>query len=274
MLTKRTAARLMAACVAATVCAGAAAAGGAGTGVTALRLAAGHPESGQYTAASRLQGRVNANTPEHGVMLATVATRGAAESAALLRAGRVDLALTQSDMMAAGGGLVPVATLASERFVIVVRDAGGPATVAGLAGLRVGFGPEGSGARHTADRVAAAAGLGAGDLRHAEPEGDAARIGAFCAGRLDALALVVSPADPAVARLLVRCGGRALDFGGSEAASVRTLLPDYALALLPGAGVQTLRVDMVLAAAGRPAPGAAFPQSAMTLRDLRLGRAP
>jgi TRAP-type uncharacterized transport system substrate-binding protein len=258
----------MGACVAVAMGAAAAAEDGR-TAVTALRLAAGHPESGQYTVAARLKGRVNANTPDHGVMLATVATRGAAENAALLRAGSVDLALTQSDMMQGGDGLVPVATLASERFVIVVRDAGGPVAVGGLAGLRVGFGPEGSGARHTADRVTAAAGLSAGDLRHGAPQGDAARIAAFCEGRLDAVALVLAPADPALGRLMAGCGGRALDFGGPVAAELRARLPGYALAPLPGAGVQTLRVDTVLAAAGQRPAEAAFRQAAMRAPGLR-----
>ena len=165
-----------------------------------------------------------------------LSTEGSQENLALLRKGKIDLALVQADLLwearhGAGSGrghrlegISPLFTLYNEPLNLVVRADSGIESLGDLKGKRLDLGPAGSG-----DRVTATALLGAlGWQSDQIPQGSADdRTQALCAGESDALFLVAANPSQAITELLGRCRARLIPVEGDAVDTLIASRPDY-----------------------------------------------
>lgn len=166
---------------------------------------AGGPPHGQYSRFAEALGNL---LKEHAIKLTPLLTDGGLDNLRLLRAGKVQLALSQSDTAyQAVHGLGPfsrdgantqlraLANLYPEPVHVLVRD-DGPQRIAELRGKRVNLGLPGSASRDTALAVLAAHGLQPADLASSSELDLQSALSALRDGQLDALLQVIgTPAD-------------------------------------------------------------------------------
>ena len=166
---------------------------------------AGGPTHGQY---SRFAEAFSSLLKGHNLKLTPLLTDGGVDNLRLLRAGKVQLALSQSDTAyqalhgigpfardGADTQLRALASLYPEPLHVLVR-ADGPQRVADLRGKRVNLGLPGSASRDTALAVLAAHGLQPTDLASSGELDLQSALTALRDGQLDALLQVIgTPAD-------------------------------------------------------------------------------
>lgn len=179
---------------------------------------------------------LNRQTASHGLRCVVEPTDGSMENIAALRAGRLDLALVQSDWQQAAvagtgiyesagpfGNLRAVASLHSDTVTVLVRPDQAVGSFADLKGKRINLGPTGSALRQLAEKVVAAHGFGIGDFSAVGDMAPDRQVEALCDGSIDAAIFVVGHPNGAVRDAMVGCGARPLAL---DAAAIDKLVAD------------------------------------------------
>lgn len=154
------------------------------------------------------------------------ATPGSVYNLVGLADGQIDFAIVQSDWLSAaldGSGVFAksgeisdlrgVMTLYQEQITVL---AGRDTTINGVAdlvGARVDLGPSSSGRRATAERLLGLVKIDPSRFGQVSELSKVAAIDELCAGRIDAVMLVIGHPDSAVARAINDCGARLVPFG-------------------------------------------------------------
>lgn len=163
------------------------------------------PTHGQY---NRFASALAALLKEKSIKLSPLLTEGGLDNLRMLREGKVQLAMSQSDsayQAVHGSGvfhndgpnlsLRALASLYPEPLHVLVR-ADGPSSVRELRGKRLSLGPLGSASRATAEAVLSAYGWSAGDLANSTELQLPAALAALRDGQIDAVLQVIgTPAD-------------------------------------------------------------------------------
>ena len=178
---------------------------------------------------------------------AVVATEGSAANLAALKAGRIDLAIVQSDWQyhAAKGsatenaeehfdGLRAVFSLYSEPVTIVARRDSGIDSVEDLKGKRVNFGLPGSAGRASAEALMAAMGLSLKDFGSVGELAPEHQPEALCADVIDAYIVPTAHPSGVVSEATQGCGALLVPVGGSAAERLVADNPFYAFTTIPG----------------------------------------
>ena len=148
-----------------------------------------------------------------GTQFSAIATDASVDNLKMMHEGKLDLALTLADSLAAAhAGTGPfastgkvdvhsVATLYTNYTHVIVRKDSGITSLAELAGRRVSTGAVGSGTEIVADRLLLAAGIDpqTGIMRH--PLGLASSVEALKGGTIDAIFLSGGAPSPAIKEL-------------------------------------------------------------------------
>ena len=142
-------------------------------------------------------------------------TPGSLYNLAALRRGDLDFAIVQSDLQRAAVArthgpastdaareLRSVVSLYPEPLTILARREAQVRSITDLRGLRVDLGPINSGRRPTIERLFAALELPEDDFASQTAIAAPAALEELCAGRLDAVVLVIGHPNSAVARIL------------------------------------------------------------------------
>ena len=161
---------------------------------------------------------VNQHRLQHGIRCATKSTEGSVANLQDVRAGKLDMAVVQSDWQYhawTGTGVFEPAgpdkelrsmfSLHAEPFTVVARRGAGIGTIDELKGKRVDIGGPGSGNRATAEIVLAALGWTTGDLALAAGLDPAEQTRALCGGELDAVVLVVGQPNRSIREMASSC---------------------------------------------------------------------
>lgn len=197
MLFRRALHRICVAAVLAAAAAGVACGGGAsGSGTRFISIATGGVGGVYYPYGGAIARLVSASIP--GLQATAEVTGASVDNLKLMQIGKVDLAFTLADTLAAAvsgtgpfqgaavGNIRTVAVLYTNQTHVVVRRGSGISRVADLAGKVVSVGAPGSGTELTADRLLIAAGVDPrkGITRHAL--GVTESVGALKDGKVDA----------------------------------------------------------------------------------------
>jgi TRAP transporter TAXI family solute receptor len=172
---------------------------------------------GYFTAATAICESVN--RANRGLLRCSPeSTPGSLYNLVALRNGQLDFALTQSDwqraayegtgFFAASGPMVnlrSVMSLYPETITILARPGSDIATLADIAGKRVDIGPPASGRRATVMRLLTELGLDRTDFAALLELPTDSNFGELCAGRVDAVILVLGHPNAAVADVMQRC---------------------------------------------------------------------
>lgn len=182
-----------------------------------VTFGAGPIDGAYYEAVNMICSSFNQN-PVAGYRCSTDPTPGSRYNLDALERGTLDFALVQSDLHRAallkasrGDPAVNPPTLRSvislypEPFTILARNDANISSVADLRAKRVDQGPSSSGRRPTVDRVFSALGLVESDFAELTQHALLVALDELCAGRLDAVLLVIGHPNTAVARTLKEC---------------------------------------------------------------------
>jgi uncharacterized protein len=174
-----------------------------------------------------------------GLIAVAQASSGAVENVQSMRAGRLESALTQADIVHAAAtadgvfendppltGLRTIANLYSESIHLVVRVDSGIRGIADLKGRRVGLGEEGSGTLVTARLLLSSFGLKEQQIQplFISPGKGGDRL---AAGMVDAFFIVGGAPLPAIADLATRIPISLLPLGGTDLERLSKRLPFY-----------------------------------------------
>jgi TRAP transporter TAXI family solute receptor len=228
-----------------------------------LTIATGGRAGAYFVAGQRLCQMVNRGRADHGIRCAAVTSAGSGENLAWLAAGRADLAIVQSDVVARFADrerLRFVMGLHAEQLTMVVRAGDAVTELAGLDGRRVDLAAEGSGVRDTGGRVLAALGARPADTPALPAD---QRAAALCGNRVDAVVLLQGHPSVAMLDMIARCPVRilaapaaAIDHARSAVAGLEaTAVPGGVYAIAP-ADVPTLGVKAVVVARADLTPAA------------------
>ncbi len=204
---------------------------------------AGGDIGGNYFAIARAICREINRGPSNGMRCSPEATPGSVYNLSGLRSGELDLAIVQSDWLQSARegtgrfegegnfeGLRGVAELYREAITIVVARDAAIARPGDLVGKRVDIGQPASGRRATVDRIFRALEFDVSRLALMSELSSIAAFDELCAGRLDAVFLVVGHPDANVALALSECGARIIALLGTPQGDAIAGLGDY----LPG----------------------------------------
>jgi TRAP transporter TAXI family solute receptor len=169
------------------------------------------------------------------------ATPGSVYNLAGLKARELDFAIVQSDWLQAAregsetfstlgpmSDLRGVAALYREAITILVAPGQTITSAASLDGARVDIGVPGSGRRATLDRVLRAMNLDLATFALVSELPASTAVEELCAGRLDAVLLIVGHPDAVTGRAIAECGAGLLPLAGSPAGDAIAGLGDYA----------------------------------------------
>lgn len=169
------------------------------------------------------------------------ATPGSVYNLAALKARELDFAIVQSDWLQAArtgsdafstlgpmSDLRGVAVLYEEAITILVGAESGIARPADLDGARVDIGVPGSGRRATMDRILRTLDVDMARFALVSELPAAMAVEELCAGRLDAVMLIVGHPDAVTGRALSECGARLMPLADSPAGAAIAALGDYA----------------------------------------------
>jgi len=215
-------------------------AGRAADALTLLSLGSGELDGGYHGVAMALCDAVNARAGG-ALRCSPETTPGSRYNLDALLAGQLDMALVQSDIAArafdgaAARGFLPLRRLASlyaEPLTALVREGFTGAGLGDLRGRIVDVGPPGSGRNATVRHVLAATGLGGDFFGALVEEPGAAGLQALCAGRVDAMILVVGHPSALVAEAIRDCGARLLPLAGPQLDALAQSSPAYTRATI------------------------------------------
>jgi len=233
---------LLAICLAAVVLRpGAIAAQPAETGTRFVRIATGSPGGVYYPLGGAICRFFNLASERHTLRCTAEPSAGSVANLAALRVGRIEVAIVQSDVQADARrsrerpfeDMRALFSAHAEALTLVVRGGARIASVADLAGKRVGLGERGSGVRVMADAVLAASDLTERRLGRALSLSPIVQNRQFCANRLDAFVYVAGQPNGLVQDAM-RCGGTILAIGGEPIQRLLERRPDYVAAVVPG----------------------------------------
>jgi TRAP transporter TAXI family solute receptor len=211
---------------------------------------------------------VNQHRRESGVRCAAMPSEGSVANVAGLRDGALELAIIQSDVLAAAragsGGfaadgpleLDAVMALYPEALAIVARADAGIAALSDLAGKRVLLGSPGSGTRTLADALVAELGWTAASFA-ATPDLAPDRLApALCDGDIDAFLYAVGHPALAIQEATTTCDAVLVEAAGPAVAALLAAHPEFVAATIPpvyggmSGPVETFGVGAVLVAGG------------------------
>jgi TRAP transporter TAXI family solute receptor len=212
-------------------------------GTRFVRIATGSPGGVYYPLGGAICRFFNLATERHGLRCTAEPSAGSVANLADLRAGRVEIAIVQSDVQADArrqqGRTPPFEAMRAlfsahaEAFTLVAQPEAHIATVADLAGKRVALGENGSGVRVMALAVLEALGMPQVRLGRVLALSPVAEDRDFCAHRIDAFIYVVGHPD-GVIQDAVRCGGRLVAVDGEGVRALIARRPEYVATVLPG----------------------------------------
>lgn len=174
------------------------------------------------------------------------ATPGSIYNLAALRRGQVDFAMVQSDvqrMALSGEGpfadqppmqdLRSVMSLYPETLTILARPEAKILSLGGLVGKRIDIGLPASGRRATVMRLFEHLGLESDDFLALLELSTTAGLDELCAGRIDAVVLIVGHPNAGVDHAIRDCDARLVPVSGPDVRAFLAANPDYVHASIP-----------------------------------------
>lgn len=171
--------------------------------------------TGLYYAAGNAICRVLERRPGNGVDCRVMETAGSGENLDLLHAGRADLAMAQSDVLAARpdiGERLALAALYPEVFQVVGRRSLGMTIAGDVLAHRFNIGLPGSGTRLTLEALMRTSGIRLTDIADPVELSGAEEASAFCRGRIDGFIFLSGIPNSKIASVLKNCDGKILGF--------------------------------------------------------------
>ncbi|MGE0722997.1 MAG: TAXI family TRAP transporter solute-binding subunit [Alphaproteobacteria bacterium] len=213
------------------------------TGTRFVRIATGSPGGVYYPLGGAICRFFNLASDRHGLRCTAEPSAGSVENLAALRAGRIEVAIVQSDVQAdarrAKGrtrpfdGMRALFSAHAEAFTLVAHGDSRIASVADLAGKRVAVGERGAGVRVMADAVLAAFDMPERRLGRALALSPVAQNREFCARRIDAFVYVAGHPNGLI-QDATRCGGSLVAIGGDGIRALLARRPEYVATVVPG----------------------------------------
>ncbi|ANK81427.1 MAG: hypothetical protein TEF_11920 [Rhizobiales bacterium NRL2] len=189
----------------------------------------------------------NLGSARDGRRCAVVPSAGPVANLAMLRDGRIDIGILQSDVLAdavAGAGASasrgPNADLRvlfaghSNAFAIVARRELRIESVADLLGRRINMGSPESGERIAMERIMAALGATRADFTETRELTRAEQYRALCADQLDAIVFEVAHPNGLIEDVVRSCQGVLVDLGGPALDDMLRRHPEYERAVISG----------------------------------------
>jgi TRAP transporter TAXI family solute receptor len=223
---------------------------------TFLSVGSGELDGGYYRT-SRAICDIVQRTESRSLRCSTEATQGSRYNVQALAAEELDFALVQGDVAygavngaGTSAGDAPATTLRTvaplyfETVTLLTAAEAHVEVAADLQGLRVDIGPPASGRNATTRKLLGLLDLDSsffGEIRQA-PTANA--IDLLCAGRLDAIVLVVRHPSEAVADAMERCGARLAPLAGPNISRIIADAPYYRPGVTPAAAYDALDEDV------------------------------
>ena len=219
-------------------------------------LGAGPVGGGYYAAASAICATIHGLHPGQ-LRCSPDPSPGSVYNATALQAGDLDFAIVQSDTQLfavegtgpfAGSGpdtaLRSVLSLFPEPLTLLVREDSGIAGLDDLRGRSVNTGLRNSGTRTTVEALLDHLGLAAADFSDLRGLTTAAAVEELCAGRLDAMFVVVGHPNQIVGHAVTDCGATFLPVAGREVRDFLAANPQFEAGVIPARVYPGLRRDV------------------------------
>ena len=195
-----------------------------------VSLGTGQPNSAYENIGKKYQAAMS----RHGIAVTLKESQGSAENLQELNQGKVDIAFVQSgstnEAEAERRGLISLGSLFMEPLWLFTRDNKKITQLTQLKGLKINFGPEGSGVPRLFRQVLDVNGIGPNDVQSGDLANTPATV-ELLEGRIDGLVFAAAPDDPLIQMLLQTPGIRLFDFTQAEAYTRR--LPFLSHVTLP-----------------------------------------
>lgn len=208
----------------------------------------------------------NLDTARHGLRCSEEPGAGSVANIELLRSGRLDVGIVQSDVLAdamtgqgafaSRGPATELRTLFAghgEMLTVIARRELGIRTVAELRGKRINIGSPGSRQRVSMERVMAALELARSDFGEVRELSPADQNRAFCADELDGIVYSVGHPNGLIHDVTRTCGGRLVEVSGPGIERMLAEYREYERAVIRGgtyadnpADVRTLGIRAVV----------------------------
>jgi len=192
-----------------------------------LTMAAGQSSGQAFQLAKAIQAVTQRYHPE--IKIEVFETRGSLQNARLLERGRVDLAMTQADLVVGDRALL-VAELYSDAFQLLVRREGGIKRITDLAGKRIALPPEKSSAYESFRFIAAHFGLQPRDLE-LFPGTEATTNWLLKKGDVDALFRIRALGDATIDSLILQADAEIIAI--PQAAALQLKRPTFESGIIP-----------------------------------------
>jgi TRAP transporter TAXI family solute receptor len=219
-------------------------------------LGAGPVGGGYFAAASAICATIHGLYPGE-LRCSPDPSPGSVYNAAALQEGDLDFAIVQSDtqlfaLEGAGpfAGMTPdtqlrsVLSLYPEPLTLVVRADSGIERLDDLRGRSVNTGVRNSGTRTTVEALFGHLGLDTTDFSTMSGLPTAAAVDELCAGRLDAMFVVVGHPNQIVERAVTECSADIVPVAGREVRGFLEANPQFAAGVIPGGVYPGLRRDV------------------------------
>lgn len=190
---------------------------------------------------------LNRNRMDHGIRCVAKSTDGSAANLRDLRAGRLTLALAQSDLhhhahngtgpfedVGANRNLRSVFSLHPEPFTVVARRDSNISHLNDLKGKRVNVGNPGSGQRATMEAVMEALGWSLDDFDIASELPSDEQAQALCEDRVDAIVFTVGHPNQSISDAVSDCDAVLVPVTGDAIDRLIATQPYYRTAVIPG----------------------------------------
>jgi TRAP transporter TAXI family solute receptor len=195
-----------------------------------VSLGTGQPNSAYVNIGKKYQAAMS----KHGIAVTLKESQGSAENLQELNQGKVDIAFVQSgstnEAEAERRGLISLGSLFMEPLWLFTRDNKKITQLTQLKGLKINFGPEGSGVPRLFRQVLDVNGIGPNEVHSGDLANTPATV-ELLEGRIDGLVFAAAPDDPLIQMLLQTPGIRLFDFTQAEAYTRR--LPFLSHVTLP-----------------------------------------
>lgn len=226
------------------------------TGIRIVTFGSGPIDGAYYEVVNAICARFNQN-PIEGYRCSTDPTPGSLYNLDALSRGTLDFALVQSDLQRAAfvkasqgthagtsSALRSVISLYPEPFTVLVRNDADISSLSDLRAKRVDRGPSSSGRRPTVEGVFGALDLVESDFAELTQHALLVALDELCAGRLDAVLLVIGHPNSAVARTLKECDVHLINASGSNLRKFVTDNPAFTSGIIPSHSYPELQEDI------------------------------
>ncbi len=201
-----------------------------------------------YPAGGAICRLVNRSRKEHGIRCSVESTGGSVYNLNALRAGDIDIAVSQSDWQYhdyMGTGpfkdvgpdkkLRSLFSLHSEPFTVIARADSGIKTFDDLSGKRVNLGNPGSGGRATMEALMTVKGwTREGTFKEAYELKASEQSQALCDNKIDAMIYSAGHPNGAVQEVTTACDTRIIPVDGADVDKLVNMYPFYAYTTIPG----------------------------------------